>query len=132
MYGGAQYTIMTSYIQNESLSHLEKHEVKQLKTERQRSVTQCNKANDILEELSRRNIGFNHKTTRCHGIYDNIKQKTKRLKGSLEDFKEKHKDNEYYIKKTESALRNAEKNIINSLRRSKRIEEIRKAKKRIE
>lgn len=145
-YRGAQYRKMSYRIQNESLSHLEKHEFKQQRTERQRTVTQCNKAYRLLEELGQQDADFiiplmgpedacfdsRYECLSNNDIWTNVKEKTKRLKEFLEDFKDKHKDDEYYIKKIESALRNAEKNIIKSVRRSKRIQEIRKAKKRFE
>ena len=51
------------------------------------------------------------------------------LTAALEEFKVKHKADEYCIRKVESALRNAKKNMGESLRRSERIKKIRAAKK---
>jgi hypothetical protein len=135
---GAFYTKMASMInriQTESLSHLESSEWKRLRTVRKRTKSQCNKAYNFIAQLEHNNEEFiptmTDYITRMNedDTWSETKANHQNLMNALEEFKAKHKADEYCIKKVESALRNAEKNMDESLRRSDRLKDIRAAKK---
>ena len=126
---------MSNRIQTESLSHLEDSEWKQIRTVRQRTKSQCNKAYNFIAQLEHNNEEFiptmTDYITRMNenDTWREAKTNHQNLSKALEEFKVKHKSDEYCIRKIECALRNAKKNMGESLRRSERIKEIRAAKK---
>lgn len=126
---------MSNRIQTESLSHLEDSEWKHIRTVRQRTKSQCNKAYNFIAQLEHNNEEFiptmTDYITRMNenDTWREAKTNHQNLTDALEEFKVKHKADEYCIRKVESALRNAKKNMGESLRRSERIKEIRAAKK---
>ena len=128
----------THHIQTESLSHLEYFEMKKRKTERQRTKAQCNKAYNFIAQLEQNNADFVPAMTDYisrlteEDTWKDVKTNAGHLANALQEFKDKHKADEYCIKKVESALRNAEKNLGNSVRRSERIKEIRAAQKALD
>ena len=128
----------THHIQTESLSHLEYFEMKKRKTERQRTKVQCNKAYNFIAQLEQNNADFVPAMTDYisrlteEDTWKDVKTNAGHLANALQEFKDKHKADEYCIRKVESALRNAEKNMGNSVRRSERIKEIRAAQKALD
>ncbi len=128
----------THHIQTESLSHLEYFEMKKRKTERLRTKAQCNKAYNFIAQLEQNNADFVPAMTDYisrlteEDTWKDVKTNAGHLANALQEFKDKHKADEYCIRKVESALRNAEKNMGNSVRRSERIKEIRAAQKALD
>ena len=127
----------TARVMNVSLDQLEKSEVKMRNTERQRAKTQSNNAYCLLAALEQSYADYIPDIEQISKLTDedswrDVKTNLVFLEKAIIDFREKQNIHERLIRKTETAIRHAQKNVGKSLRRSQRIRDIKEARGELE
>ena len=123
----------TARVMSISLGQLEKSEVKMRSTERQRAKTQSNNAYCLLASLEQSYADYIPDIERISNLteedsWNEVKANLVYLEQAARNFREIQNIHERLLRKTETAIRHAQKNVGKSLRRSVRIRDIKEAK----
>ena len=123
----------TARVMSVSLDQLEKSEVKMRSTERQRAKTQSNNAYCLLAALEQSYADYIPDIEQISKLteedsWNEVKANLVFLEQAARNFREIQNINERLLRKTETAIRHAQKNVGKSLRRSVRIRDIKEAK----
>ena len=123
----------TARVMSVSLDQLEKSEVKMRSTERQRAKTQSNNAYCLLAALEQSYADYIPDIEQISKLteedsWNEVKANLVFLEQAARNFREIQNIHEKLLRKTETAIRHAQKNVGKSLRRSVRIRDIKEAK----
>ena len=123
----------TARVMSVSLDQLEKSEAKMRSTERQRAKTQSNNAYCLLAALEQSYADYIPDIERISNLteedsWNEVKANLVYLEQAARNFREIQNIHERLLRKTETAIRHAQKNVGKSLRRSVRIRDIKEAK----
>ena len=123
----------TARVMSVSLDQLEKSEVKMRSTERQRAKTQSNNAYCLLAALEQSYEDYIPDIEQISKLteedsWNEVKANLVFLEQAARNFREIQNIHERLLRKTETAIRHAQKNVGKSLRRSVRIRDIKEAK----
>jgi hypothetical protein len=123
----------TARVMSVSLDQLEKSEVKMRSTERQRAKTQSNNAYCLLAALEQSYADYIPDIEQISKLteedsWNEVKANLVFLEQAARNFREIQNIHERLLRKTETAIRHAQKNVGKSLRRSVRIRDIKEAK----
>ena len=123
----------TARVMSVSLDQLEKSEVKMRSTERQRAKTQSNNAYCLLAALEQSYADYIPDIERISKLteedsWNEVKANLVYLEQAARNFREIQNIHEKLLRKTETAIRHAQKNVGKSVRRSVRIRDIKEAK----
>ena len=123
----------TARVMSVSLDQLEKSEVKMRSTERQRAKTQSNNAYCLLAALEQSYADYIPDIEQISKLteedsWNEVKANLVFLEQAARNFREIQNIHEKLLRKTETAIRHAQKNVGKSLRRSARIRDIKEAK----
>ena len=123
----------TARVTSVSLDQLEKSEVKMRSTERQRAKTQSNNAYCLLAALEQSYADYIPDIEQISKLteedsWNEVKANLVFLEQAARNFREIQNIHERLLRKTETAIRHAQKNVGKSLRRSVRIRDIKEAK----
>ena len=123
----------TARVMSVSLDQLEKSEVKMRSTERQRAKTQSNNAYCLLAALEQSYADYIPDIEQISKLteedsWNEVKANLVYLEQAARNFREIQNIHERLLRKTETAIRHAQKNVGKSVRRSVRIRDIKEAK----
>ena len=123
----------TARVMSVSLDQLEKSEVKMRSTERQRAKTQSNNAYCLLAALEQSYANYIPDIEQISKLteedsWNEVKANLVFLEQAARNFREIQNIHERLLRKTETAIRHAQKNVGKSVRRSVRIRDIKEAK----
>ncbi len=123
----------TARVTSVSLDQLEKSEVKMRSTERQRAKTQSNNAYCLLAALEQSYADYIPDIEQISKLteedsWNEVKANLVFLEQAARNFREIQNIHERLLRKTETAIRHAQKNVGKSVRRSVRIRDIKEAK----
>ena len=123
----------TARVMSVSLDQLEKSEAKMRSTERQRAKTQSNNAYCLLAALEQSYADYIPDIEQISKLteedsWNEVKANLVFLEQAARNFREIQNIHERLLRKTETAIRHAQKNVGKSLRRSVRIRDIKEAK----
>ena len=123
----------TARVMSVSLDQLEKSEAKMRSTERQRAKTQSNNAYCLLAALEQSYADYIPDIEQISKLteedsWNEVKANLVYLEQAARNFREIQNIHERLLRKTETAIRHAQKNVGKSLRRSVRIRDIKEAK----
>ena len=123
----------TARVMSVSLDQLEKSEAKMRSTERQRAKTQSNNAYCLLAALEQSYADYIPDIEQISKLteedsWNEVKANLVYLEQAALNFREIQNIHERLLRKTETAIRHAQKNVGKSLRRSVRIRDIKEAK----
>ncbi len=123
----------TARVTSVSLDQLEKSEVKMRSTERQRAKTQSNNAYCLLAALEQSYADYIPDIEQISKLteedsWNEVKANLVFLEQAARNFREIQNIHERLLRKTETAIRHAQKNVGKSLRRSVRIRDIKEAR----
>ena len=123
----------TARVMSVSLDQLEKSEVKMRSTERQRAKTQSNNAYCLLAALEQSYADYIPDIEQISKLteedsWNEVKANLVFLEQAARNFREIQNIHERLLRKTETAIRHAQKNVGKSLRRSARIRDIKEAR----
>ena len=123
----------TARVTSVSLDQLEKSEVKMRSTERQRAKTQSNNAYCLLAALEQSYADYIPDIEQISKLteedsWNEVKANLVFLKQAARNFREIQNIHEKLLRKTETAIRHAQKNVGKSVRRSVRIRDIKEAR----
>ena len=123
----------TARVMSVSLDQLEKSEVKMRSTERQRAKTQSNNAYCLLAALEQSYADYIPDIERISNLteedsWNEVKANLVYLEEAARNFREIQNIHERLLRKTETAIRHAQKNVGKSVRRSVRIRDIKEAR----
>ena len=123
----------TARVMSVSLDQLEKSEVKMRSTERQRAKTQSNNAYCLLAALEQSYADYIPDIEQISKLteedsWNEVKANLVFLEQAARNFREIQNIHERLLRKTETAIRHAQKNVGKSVRRSVRIRDIKEAK----
>ena len=123
----------TARVMSVSLDQLEKSEVKMRSTERQRAKTQSNNAYCLLAALEQSYADYIPDIEQISKLteedsWNEVKANLVFLEQAARNFREIQNIHEKLLRKTETAIRHAQKNVGKSVRRSVRIRDIKEAR----
>ena len=123
----------TARVMSVSLDQHEKSEVKMRSTERQRAKTQSNNAYCLLAALEQSYANYIPDIEQISKLteedsWNEVKANLMYLEQAARNFREIQNIHERLLRKTETAIRHAQKNVGKSLRRSVRIRDIKEAR----
>ena len=123
----------TARVTSVSLDQLEKSEVKMRSTERQRAKTQSNNAYCLLAALEQSYADYIPDIEQISKLteedsWNEVKANLVFLEQAARNFREIQNIHEKLLRKTETAIRHAQKNVGKSVRRSVRIRDIKEAR----
>ena len=123
----------TARVTSVSLDQLEKSEVKMRSTERQRAKTQSNNAYCLLAALEQSYADYIPDIEQISKLteedsWNEVKANLVFLEQAARNFREIQNIHERLLRKTETAIRHAQKNVGKSVRRSVRIRDIKEAR----
>jgi 16S rRNA U1498 N3-methylase RsmE len=123
----------TARVMSVSLDQLEKSEAKMRSTERQRAKTQSNNAYCLLAALEQSYANYIPDIEQISKLteedsWNEVKANLVFLEQAARNFREIQNIHERLLRKTETAIRHAQKNVGKSLRRSVRIRDIKEAR----
>ena len=123
----------TARVMSVSLDQLEKSEVKMRSTERQRAKTQSNNAYCLLAALEQSYANYIPDIEQISKLteedsWNEVKANLVFLEQAARNFREIQNIHERLLRKTETAIRHAQKNVGKSVRRSVRIRDIKEAR----
>ena len=123
----------TARVMSVSLDQLEKSEVKMRSTERQRAKTQSNNAYCLLAALEQSYEDYIPDIEQISKLteedsWNEVKANLVFLEQAARNFREIQNIHERLLRKTETAIRHAQKNVGKSVRRSVRIRDIKEAR----
>ena len=123
----------TARVMSVSLDQLEKSEAKMRSTERQRAKTQSNNAYCLLAALEQSYANYIPDIEQISKLteedsWNEVKANLVFLEQAARNFREIQNIHEKLLRKTETAIRHAQKNVGKSVRRSVRIRDIKEAK----
>ena len=123
----------TARVMSVSLDQLEKSEVKMRSTERQRAKTQSNNAYCLLAALEQSYANYIPDIEQISKLteedsWNEVKANLVFLEQAARNFREIQNIHEKLLRKTETAIRHAQKNVGKSVRRSVRIRDIKEAR----
>ena len=123
----------TARVMSVSLDQLEKSEVKMRSTERQRAKTQSNNAYCLLAALEQSYADYIPDIEQISKLteedsWNEVKANLVFLEQAARNFREIQNIHEKLLRKTETAIRHAKKNVGKSVRRSVRIRDIKEAR----
>ena len=123
----------TARVMSVSLDQHEKSEVKMRSTERQRAKTQSNNAYCLLAALEQSYADYIPDIEQISKLteedsWNEVKANLVFLEQAARNFREIQNIHEKLLRKTETAIRHAQKNVGKSVRRSVRIRDIKEAR----
>ena len=123
----------TARVMSVSLDQLEKSEAKMRSTERQRAKTQSNNAYCLLAALEQSYADYIPDIEQISKLteedsWNEVKANLVFLEQAARNFREIQNIHEKLLRKTETAIRHAQKNVGKSVRRSVRIRDIKEAR----
>ena len=123
----------TARVMSVSLDQLEKSEAKMRSTERQRAKTQSNNAYCLLAALEQSYANYIPDIEQISKLteedsWNEVKANLVFLEQAARNFREIQNIHEKLLRKTETAIRHAQKNVGKSVRRSVRIRDIKEAR----
>ena len=123
----------TARVMSVSLDQLEKSEAKMRSTERQRAKTQSNNAYCLLAALEQSYTDYIPDIEQISKLteedsWNEVKANLVFLEQAARNFREIQNIHERLLRKTETAIRHAQKNVGKSVRRSVRIRDIKEAR----
>jgi 16S rRNA U1498 N3-methylase RsmE len=123
----------TARVMSVSLDQLEKSEAKMRSTERQRAKTQSNNAYCLLAALEQSYANYIPDIEQISKLteedsWNEVKANLVYLEEAARNFREIQNIHEKLLRKTETAIRHAQKNVGKSVRRSVRIRDIKEAR----
>ena len=123
----------TARVMSVSLDQLEKSEVKMRSTERQRAKTQSNNAYCLLAALEQSYADYIPDIEQISKLteedsWNEVKANLVFLEQAARNFRQIQNIHERLLRKTETAIRHAQKNVGKSVRRSVRIRDIKEAR----